>query len=750
MKGPRQRRDAFFTALEIPWRDPLDAFDAIADREWPVLLDSAGPIGPRSRWCFVACDPFETLIANVGSTVENGRQTEPTEAFRALQRLLTDYECEPATQAICDGVRPPFHGGAIGFVSYDAVDELERIPDPANPERRAPDLAFGMYGAIAAFDRERQRGWVISNSLSSSRAAVGRSLSIRHGQALSRLIGSGDSSERGAGTLNHDVHSIESAEDPPVQAAARSEVEEAVSQVVRYVHAGDIFQANISQRFDVENGADESVAALYRRAREATPAPFGACLDVAGLQIVSVSPERFIRSDGERIETCPIKGTRSRREIAAEDEAEATALQESEKDRAENVMIVDLMRNDLSRVCQDGSVGVDALCSLERHPTVHHLVSTISGRLRPGVGPTDILRATFPAGSITGAPKVRAMEIISELEGERRGVYCGSIGYIGFDGVMDLNVAIRTIVVQDGRARVRAGGGIVADSTPRAEYDEMLDKARAPLAALGVTAPAERTLAGTVQISKPPLAGSPLASAPLIPQEARRRAIAGNGADGGGLHLTSLSNSRPSRPNKVLLIDNYDSFVHTVARYLGELGAERIVARNDAISLDDITNIDPTHIVISPGPRTPADAGISIDVVRAFGASIPILGICLGHQAIAEAYGGRVVEGTWPMHGRRSEVTHDGRGVFEGLPSPLGVGRYHSLVIEQATLPACLEVNARTEDDVIMAVRHREHPVVGVQFHPESVLTDHGHELLWRFLSMSKQAELVPHERATG
>jgi para-aminobenzoate synthetase component 1 len=259
----------------------------------------------------------------------------------------------------------------------------------------------------------------------------------------------------------------------------------AVERVREYIFAGDIFQANLSQRF--ETPLTEPAWALYRRLRERNPAPFAAFLDFPGVAVLSASPERFLRVDaGGSVETRPIKGTRPRGVGPEHDAALGQALAESPKDRAENLMIVDLMRNDLSRVCAPGSVRVAELFALEQYATVHHLVSTVVGQLAPGADALDLLRAAFPGGSITGAPKLRAMEIIAELEPSRRGVYCGSIGYWSVTGELDTSIAIRTAVARNGRVYFNAGGGVVADSDPADEYQETLDKARGLIDALAV------------------------------------------------------------------------------------------------------------------------------------------------------------------------------------------------------------------------------------------------------------------------
>jgi para-aminobenzoate synthetase component 1 len=260
---------------------------------------------------------------------------------------------------------------------------------------------------------------------------------------------------------------------------------EAVARVREYILAGDIFQANLSQRFEAP--LREPAWSLYRRLRTRNAAPFAAFFDLPDATILSASPERFLRLDADRhVQTRPIKGTRPRGVGPEHDAALGQALTESAKDRAENLMIVDLMRNDLSRICLPGSVRVQDLFALERYATVHHLVSTVVGDLAPGADAVDLLRATFPGGSITGAPKLRAMEIITELEPSARGVYCGSIGYLSVTGAMDTSIAIRTVVVRHGRIYFSAGGGITAGSDPEQEYRETLDKARGIIDALAL------------------------------------------------------------------------------------------------------------------------------------------------------------------------------------------------------------------------------------------------------------------------
>jgi para-aminobenzoate synthetase component 1 len=257
---------------------------------------------------------------------------------------------------------------------------------------------------------------------------------------------------------------------------------DAIRRGIEYVYAGDCFQVNLSQR--LLHPATLPPLELYGRLRQRNPAPFAGYLDLGDFVVASASPERFVRVRAGEVETRPIKGTRPRGRTPQEDQARAEELLRSAKDRAENVMIVDLLRNDLGRVCAYGSVRVGEVCRLETYPTVHHLVSEVRGRLRPGLGPVDLLRASFPGGSVTGAPKVRAMEIIALLEPTARGAYCGCLGYVGFDGTADTNILIRTFTMGGGWIQFPVGGGIVADSDPVAEYTETLDKAEGLLRAL--------------------------------------------------------------------------------------------------------------------------------------------------------------------------------------------------------------------------------------------------------------------------
>jgi para-aminobenzoate synthetase component 1 len=417
---------------------------------------------------------------------------------------------------------PPFQGGAAGYIGYDYGRAIEPVPAARYDDLRIPDLLLGLYDWVLAWDHQLNRCWLISGNTPGRHDRPGtESLSLAPAEIRRRLAGPPVSAfppppgedlarpltpiPRPPPAIRDGAPSFPVPGYPHLRSSFTHEAyREAVARVREYILAGDIFQANISQR--LESSYDGDPWALYRRLRTTNPAPFAAYLEAPGLAVLSASPERFLRITPEgAVEARPIKGTRPRGIGPEHDAHLGRDLIESEKDRAENLMIVDLLRNDLSRVCSPGSVRAPELFALEHFTTVHHLVSTVIGRLAPGLRAMDVLRATFPGGSITGAPKVRAMEIIAELEPSRRGVYCGSIGYLSATGAADFSIVIRTYLARYGRVYFSVGGGIVADSEPEAEYRETLDKAQALIAALSSRDPSraepDEGLATTTSLS---------------------------------------------------------------------------------------------------------------------------------------------------------------------------------------------------------------------------------------------------------
>lgn len=491
-----------------PWDGPgpVEAARALRGRPHLAWLDSSLAAGggadeaPSGRWSVLASDPRWTLAAYGAEVLYDGpcgTRRLPPGAIRAFAQAV-EAESPPEGAAL-DAARSlgvPFVGGAIGYLGYELAREVERLPSTTVDDVGAPTLAMAWYDAALAWDHLEGRGWLVgrTDAVARLRARLGVRLDRLPVMAASGAVtASPDAGPRGD-TLSSDTLSSDTPSGNILRSNMTGEAYfDAVRRVLGYIRAGDVYQVNFSQRFSVpvpEDGFD-----LHLRLRETSAAPFAAYLDArgafGGVEVISSSPERFLLVDGDLVETRPIKGTRPRGRTPGEDAGFAAELRASTKDLAEHVMIVDLERNDLGRVSRAGSVHVPAFAELESFRQVHHLTSTVRGRLREDATLEELLRATFPGGSITGAPKVRALEIIDELEPTVRGVYTGAVGYVSAHGQLDLNIAIRTITLADGVAHFHAGGGIVHDSDPQQEYLETLHKARGMARALGVALPDE-------------------------------------------------------------------------------------------------------------------------------------------------------------------------------------------------------------------------------------------------------------------
>jgi para-aminobenzoate synthetase component 1 len=455
----------------------LQAFEILKDRPYSFFLDSGMDPGRLGRYSFMGSDPFLVMKSRGDEITLLGpgdEQMVSGNPFDVLGELLVKYAIESNPTAL------PFIGGAVGYLSYDLGRFIEKLPSGAIDDLQLPECCLGFYDTVVIFDHLEGRAFVAATDLPDTGGISRARAQVRLDQLKHDLAAS--SRPNGDEDLRH-IQSAASSISLRSNFTHEGYVS-AVESVREYIKAGDIFQANISQRFEADMPLPPYE--LYRRLRQINPAPFASYLNFDDLAVVGASPERFLRVRGDLVETRPIKGTRPRGEDTASDESLARELINSVKDNAEHVMIVDLERNDLGRVCRYGTVKVSELAALERYATVFHLTSTVEGRLRPEKNIIDLLKATFPGGSITGAPKVRAMEIIDELEPTRRSVYTGSIGYIGFDGTLDLNIVIRTILVKDGTAYFQVGGGVVYDSDPEGEYRETLDKAKALIHALSM------------------------------------------------------------------------------------------------------------------------------------------------------------------------------------------------------------------------------------------------------------------------
>lgn len=447
---------------EIEWRSPLAAFAPLAQRDGAALLHG-GDAAEAAQWSFIAAEPARRIECRNGVTIVDGEPVErsPFDALRALhaERRRADDGGSAAA---------PLRTGLIGFAGYECGRFVEpSAAGPASPYR-IPDFSFGAYDAIAAFDRRKRYAFVSGRT----KAAAERLETLLGGDAEKEQVLAHSFAFRGSNFSRDDYRA-------------------AVAEVVERIRSGELFQANISQRICAAAHTTIDPYALFRLASATSSAAFGAFLQHGASQILSLSPERFFvvtRNGDARLAIVaePIKGTRPRGATREDDERLLNELIADPKDRAENIMIADLTRNDLSRICEDHSVREEAICEAATHATVHHLVSRISGVLRRELNAADALAAMFPCGSITGAPKAQAMKVIAEIERSGRGPYCGAIGYIDDRGGADLSVAIRLAIVEGERMAIPVGGGVTLRSDPQAEHDETLAKARQFLRLVGI------------------------------------------------------------------------------------------------------------------------------------------------------------------------------------------------------------------------------------------------------------------------
>ena len=463
---------------------PASAFAALRSGEYSFLLESARQHPKIGRYSYVGTAPYMVFRSNGDEVVverDSRRATLARPPLAKLRELMSNYRVSRVPGL------PPFTGGAVGFFSYDFVHNFESLPRRAVDDLGIPDACFGFYDLVVAYDHVEGGLYIMANPGAAGRGfgyvlpdaegwAAAYDLSVEKiKEAWSRLRTAPPVAAPPAGRLGG-----VSAE-PKM---SRGGYEDMVRRTKEYIAAGDIFQANLSQRLTAPVAGVDPWD-IYLALREVNPSPFACFIDFPEARLVSSSPERLVRVTDWVVDTRPIAGTRPRGADLGGDEAMRSELLLNEKERAEHIMLIDLERNDIGRVCDYGSVVVDELMVTEDYSHVIHIVSNVTGTLAKGRDSFDVIRATFPGGTITGVPKVRCMEIIDELEPVARGPYTGSVGYIGYTGDMDLNIVIRTFVIKDGKAHVQVGAGIVADSDPAREYVETLHKAEALVKTLG-------------------------------------------------------------------------------------------------------------------------------------------------------------------------------------------------------------------------------------------------------------------------
>ncbi|HEC59535.1 hypothetical protein LCGC14_1926780 [marine sediment metagenome] len=447
---------------ELPYlADSALYFEAIRTMPWPVFLDSSHSVSSNdSRYDIQTAAPFITLVTTGENTLIKHHNKDAVlssdDPFVLLQNILGEFKPHQYADL-------PFCGGALGYFAYDLGRRIEDLPLQTLDAEHMPEMVIGIYDWAIVTDHQLQRCWLASYRLNAE-------TQVQWDDLVSKLTSitppKNPDTFHVSGELRCNLN--------------QQDYQLAFNKIQDYIHEGDCYQVNLAKRFEINAEGDPWFA--YQLLRKQNPAPFSSYFATPYATVLSSSPERLLKVSQQQVETKPIKGTRPRDlNNPARDKLLSDELQTSLKDRAENLMIVDLLRNDLGKVCIPGSIKVPKPFALESFATVHHLVSTITGTLADQHNAVSLLRACFPGGSITGAPKLRAMEIIEELEPHRRGLYCGSIAYIGFDGKMDSNITIRTLIYSDNRLRFWAGGGIVADSTADAEYQEVHDKAAAIL-----------------------------------------------------------------------------------------------------------------------------------------------------------------------------------------------------------------------------------------------------------------------------
>jgi anthranilate synthase len=448
-----------------------------------------------------------------------------------------------------------------------------------------------------------------------------------------------------------------------------------VERVREGMRLGDYYEVVLRQTFSAPYG--DSPSALFERIQFASPSPYEFLLQFGDEQLVGASPEMFVRVEGNRVETCPISGTARRTGDPLIDADSIRDLLQSTKDESELTMCTDVDRNDKSRVCVPGSVKLIGRRLIERYAGVFHTVDHVEGMLAPGFDSLDAFLTHMWAVTVIGAPKKAAAQAIETIEKDARGWYGGALGMLSLSGDINTGILIRTVHLKDGTARYPVGATLLYDSIPEAEEQETRMKATGFF-----------------------------------------RALNARGAE----EAVRVESERPGAGVKLMLVDNDDCFIHTLANYARQTGAE-VVTYRAGFPLELIGEVAPSLILISPGPGRPVDFGVPSLVQHAARIGVPVFGVCLGLQGVVEAFGGELGVLDYPMHGKPSVITHTDAGIFEGLPRQFKVGRYHSLFARKETFPACLEVTAETEDGVIMGVRHRDLPIEAVQFHPESILS---------------------------
>jgi anthranilate synthase len=634
--------------LEITSRDRRLQVNALNDRGQMLLA----PIGKALR----ALDEVEDFQASARSIelvirkperrfAEEERSRQPS-VFSAIRSLVKTF-ASPLDDQL----------GLYGAFGYDLTFQFEpiRLKHTRAPDQR--DMVLYLPEELLVVDRQKETAFRYRYEF-----AVG---SDSTGSASKAPYPEPATAEPGIGPNGSDH--------------APGEYADSVRRAKALFKRGDLFELVLGQTF--REPCQRKPSEIFRWLLQHNPAPYALLLNLGRSEhLIGASPEMYVRVDGTRVETCPISGTIARGQDPIEDAARIRELLNSEKDESELSMCTDVDRNDKSRICEPGSVKVIGRRQIELYSRLIHTVDHVEGKLRPGFDALDAFLTHTWAVTVTGAPKLAAIQRVEDEEKSPRAWYGGAIGRIGFDGNLNTGLTLRTVRLKHGIAEVRAGATLLYDSDPELEERETRVKASAFLDAVKGRLTASARLSGLGQ---------------------------------------------PGLNKRVLLVDHEDSFVHTLANYFRQTGATVVTLRRD-LALERLQHESPDLVVLSPGPGTPGDFELATTIARSLEKGLPIFGVCLGLQGIGQYFGGTLSVLDYPVHGKPSRITVLGGRSFDGLPQQFVAGRYHSLFIEREGLPKDLSVTAVTDDGLIMGLEHRTLPISAVQFHPESILTLHG------------------------
>lgn len=641
----------------------LDALNQRGERLLAILTPVLSE-GPETR--VVASEPrLLQLEVRPSDQVfpEEERSRQPS-VFTPLRRLIGDFA----------GLEDGFLG-LYGAFGYDLIFQFERMP-LRHPRPEGRDLHLFLPDRLYLVDRRKERALRLDYEF-----ARGEHATVGAGREPFRPLAAVE--PRGGAGLGEIVRD-----------QAPEDYMEKVETGRRHMHAGDIFEIVLSEKFSARH--DGLASDLYHLMRQNNPSPYEFFIQLGEEQLIGASPEMFVRIEGDRVESSPISGTVRRGDNAMEDAERLLALFNSEKDEVELTMCTDVDRNDKSRICRPGTVKLLARRMIERYAGLFHTVDHVEGRLREGFTGLDAFLSHMWAVTLTGAPKPMAVRLIERMEISARGWYGGAVGALLLNGDVNTGITIRTVHLKDGWAHYRVGATIVYDSIPLEEERECQLKSTAFFNAMA-------------NLGRSPEAAEPQVATP-----------------------------QPFAGRRVVMIDNEDSFVHTLADYFRQTGAT-VTTYRAGTALERILADRPELVVHSPGPGRPADFGVPERVLELVEAGIPQFGVCLGLQGMIEAFGGRLKVLEVPRHGKVWQILHDGTGLFSEVPSPCRFGAYHSLVADVSRLPDELQAIAHNEDGQVMAIRHRRLPLLAVQFHPESILSMQGqvgHRIVANALSL--------------